>query len=449
MIGQWFRRHLVGQGKHQPAEEPNGPPSPPAPIAASDDASVTAKLRRLVVEDKIASAGCLHMVGLSTLKDRLGERWPMVRGRVHDMADRIIARHLGPLDVHLRLDEETFVVVFAALPKNAAQLVCAKMVEEIVGRLLGDVDTREISVRTLVGEVGDDLAFEDMNLSALIASLAAGALRSQDGSAGSRDETPLPAPDPSGFEEQPIQFMYHPVWDAEHEAVATYLCRPMRQRPGRMDVHGYDVLSGVTDPEAILELDRQTLMHAVDVLSSLFRQGQLLGLVIPVHFETLAVQARRRSYAALCQGISEHLRRLITFEIAGFPDGIPYVRLCDLIAAVKPFGRATIARVRLQAADYSSFAAAGYKILMAVLPPYMLESRLMSELDRFAAAAEKARIRCGVEGVATSSLALAAQSAGVAYIAGPHIGAAEPSPHAAARHTWMNVYMPKAEGRDA
>src|SRR5216683_1833030 len=153
----------------------SGEPAAPRAAPAEAASSLKSRLAAVVQGRDVIAAGAFHLVGLAAIRERLGSDWERVRDKVHRQAQRIIERHISPRDVYFPGGPDDYVLVFAEMGKAAAQLVCAKITQDVQRALLGDGETREIGVRTVVNETDGSLRMEKANLSSLVASAAAAA----------------------------------------------------------------------------------------------------------------------------------------------------------------------------------------------------------------------------------------------------------------------------------
>jgi hypothetical protein len=140
---------------------------------------------------------------------------------------RIIERHTSPHDVYFQRGADDYVLVFAKLEKSAAQLVCAKISQEIQQTLLGDAETQDVGVRTVVSEADGNLRLEKANLSNLIA--AAAAMAAPPATAElAWSEPPIPPvveSSPTASARPPEDILDRPIWDVQREVVSTYFSR--------------------------------------------------------------------------------------------------------------------------------------------------------------------------------------------------------------------------------
>jgi hypothetical protein len=229
--------------------------------------------------------------------------------------------------------------------------------------------------------------------------------------------------------------VYRPVWDVRREALTTYLSR---RAPGIAGMR-----PNGASPEELARLDIEALNAGIEVLTDLYRNKFRLRLGLPVSFEAISSLPRFRTYIAHCRTIPDVLRKLVAFELVDLPTGVPYGRLAELASTLRPFCGLVIATVDWWRADLSQYANTGIRVVNAVVAPWAEEKRTLADMDRFARAAERAGLLTAVEGVATTSVALAAKGAGIAFISGDRIGACVDVPEHMLRFTWSELYFGK------
>src|ERR1700689_295325 len=61
------------------------------------------------------SGAHFSLVGLGELREQLGDRWPQLAARVHDLAEAVIRRHLTRGDVFDAHGEDGYVILFTQL----------------------------------------------------------------------------------------------------------------------------------------------------------------------------------------------------------------------------------------------------------------------------------------------------------------------------------------------
>lgn len=494
-IATWW----LGEGE-QPAAPARparpGAVEPITPDAGPDD--IQDRLGAILEHQARVSAGTVQLLGLESLKEKLGSRWPSVRDRVHQLTERLLNQSLGPGDVVFPYGPDTYLVVFAQMDERAASLLCARVLQDLQRLLLGDADTATIVVRTAVRQVTGDLVLKPHRLADLLAGTAraeavargqeeeaapasgkaapgwtdlhgspgrgGGGTLIQDaaGVPGAPGWMPLPSQGgragggAAGFRQGevttawaahgqlgPLEIVYRPVWDANHQALCLYITRGRRMRRGGQAVYGYDsipqaavgaTLSAET-LNAILDLDEEAMRQAIAAYLELYDNRFRFFLSLPVHYETLAGVQRRRSYVALASRIPSHLIPFLTYHLVGLPEGTPTGRLADFVTALRPFGRNLMVGVALGRQDMSTLATAGVKGVGVILPgagdrtaidhpgaERPSPERVATDLGLVAAEARRHRLKLYVEGVDSVEMEGLVDRVGADFIAGDLIG---------------------------
>lgn len=402
-----------------PAEE--SLPPPPPDMADGHDPELSAKLRRIFDRRDPTQAGSIHLLGLGGLHEQLGSRWPAVAARVHQLTAKLLDQHLTPHDVWFRHGEEAYVVVFAQLGAEQARLICAKVMEELQVVLLGHADTESIRVHTATREIGSDVLLVPTSLKDMLS-----AVRSQ-AAADAALAGPI-AVRPEGFRAPlmaragPPQVRYRPVWDVQKQVLSLYMARCCRERPGRAPIWGYDCLDDAEDMAGILALDLHVAREAIETALELYENRFRFFLSLPLHFESLAVTARRQEVMAVLRSIPRNLLPFMTYHLWAVPDGVPTGRLSELVSALKPFGRTVMMEVASPTADLSAAEAAGVRVVNLTLPPGASVDRWAPEVVRFATQALRHRLMPAVEGVDSLAMEDQCEAAGVRFLSGDLIG---------------------------
>lgn len=407
------------QGGTAPMAGPAGD-MPETALPARPDLS--AALRRIFARRDPTQAGSIHLMGLESLQEKLGDRWEDIAGRVHQLAEKLLARHLSPHDAWFRHGAEAYVVVFAHLGPDQARLVCAKVVEELQVMLLGGADTDSITVRTVLHEVGSEIVLVSANLHQMLDAVRARV-------AGQPPDPAILPPVAEGMgryapleKAGPLQVRYRPVWDVGRQVLSLYMARGFRARPGRSPLWGYDCLEDPADPQQILDLDirvaNESLATALELYDNRFR----FFLSLPVHFESLAATARRQTLVRILRDIPRHLLPFTTYHFHGVPAGVPAGRLSELVAAVKPFGRTVMLEVPLTGADLGGVETSGIRVVNAALPPGASAERWRPDITRFAQQALRHHLLPAVEGVEGMAMEDLCEESGIRFLSGELIG---------------------------
>lgn len=394
--------------------EPEPASPPPAVTAHQAD-----NLRRIFAKRDPTQAGSIHLLGLESLRDKLGTRWQVVADRVHQLAEKLLKQHLAPADVWFRYGGESYVVVFATLGPQQAQLVCAKIVEELQTMLLGSADLESITVRTATYELGSDVVFAPTRLKDMLDGAALGL---GPGAAGMVSSPGVPAGSTARETMAPVEVKFRPVWDAGPQVLSIYIARSYRPRPGRQPLWGYEALQDPADPQQILEMDLLILKHALDTSLELYDNRFRFFLSVPINFESLAVLARRQQMVAALQKIPTHMRAFMTYHLVGVPAGVPVSRLGEMVSTLRPYGRTIMVVVDLGSSDLPTIAASGAKVAAVALPPGTQADKIRAEMLRFAATAARHQLYTSVEGVNDPALEQLCAEAKISFLSGDLVG---------------------------
>jgi GGDEF domain-containing protein len=454
MIGDkivgWIRQALL---EHEPTIDPAAKhaevivPSATAGTASISGQEVEQRLRAMMAKDGAMTGGSLHLVGLSDLKSKLGDRWARLEDRVHSVAQKAILRHLGPRDVFFRFDDTLYVLVFADMAPEQARLIAAAITQEIYRTLLGEADLASLTVRSAVTRLDGSTVMESRSIAALLADAL---LANEHGHTMQQpsDATPSGTRRESSPPLKPkIEIRYRPVWDIRRQVLSTYLCIPTARVFGSTPACGYDVLEGSRDADSILSLDLQALREAVETLDELYRNLFRFILVVPLHVETLAQPTRRRIYADHLRSIPEYIRGLTQISLHGLPAGTPYSRLAEFVAVLRPFVRGVFVDVGIDWGDYRVLTEAGIRVVSTTWPRGRGKQQAAELLAHFRADSAHVHLRMFLDGVPDQMAARMVRAAGVDFIAGPAIAADLAAPQHMLRFTWDDLVS--ADGESA
>ncbi|WP_431857259.1 hypothetical protein [Azospirillum sp.] len=430
----------------RPASEPEADQGVPL-----DTVEFRHKARQILQTHSSMAAGVVHLLGLDQIREAVGEKWPLISERVHDLAARMLQKHLGPNDAWIRYDNANYLVVFSGRDKAAAQLVCGKIKAELHELLLGRSETSTITVKTATIDLEGQVLVETQRLSELLDAFATQAAAAAECTGCThRGEDAEPPCIGTGQElaqklglagKSEPEFMYRPVWDAYAQVISTYVCEAFLVRPGFNRVRGYDVLYDQENFDDILDLDMKTFSEAVATYNELFQNRFRFVLTIPVHFETLANTKRRREYWQLFRMTPKYLIPFLAFELVSLPPKIPFGRLSEIVNILRTSCRTVIARTGSELPDLPTYVQGGVKAVGLDICAHADGAKVRQDIERFGAVCRKAGIVPYADGVRTPSMLEAADKAAFKYLAGPLIGEADSFPQHMARCSEREILM--------
>lgn len=375
-----------------------------------------------LVGESVAGAH-FSLVGLGALKEQLGERWPQLAARVHELAEAVIRRHLTRGDVFDTHGEEGYVILFTQLTETQAEFKCRVIAREIAAKLLG---------ADWAGQSTDGLVFQ-LPVTALSAASFDDALG--EAIAGGRPVISAPAqsplvataaepappaerpraPHPPSHALVPMQrdrqaASYTPVWDFGVEALLHFRFNA----PDRAVESEASILGNA-------KTDLAALNKVLFDLSRLTQAGRRLPVICPVHLETLLRDGWSAQVWRMLRSAPAPLRKLVTLEIVAAADCKPdWLRALEGVwssAAGRP-----VACLSLAGPGVPSMSSNLVSHINLMLPEDFSATKSGIEaLGSFMQQAERVDMTCGVLGLRSRTTALAATAAGFRQLSGPAI----------------------------
>jgi GGDEF domain-containing protein len=147
-----FRKKQTGHVK-------NGPKNVQKASSRSLTSEAEQKLLKILSCGTFVNTGCIQLLGLDQIKNRIGEDWPKRKDKILDTLAQIVSRRTRKEDVFFSKSDEEHIIVFASLSEKKAQFICAKILQELSDKFLGHTDTKDIIVKTATGKLDGELVF--------------------------------------------------------------------------------------------------------------------------------------------------------------------------------------------------------------------------------------------------------------------------------------------------
>jgi hypothetical protein len=374
------------------------------------------RLMEVLSQYRREASSRVYLLDLETIKNRMGEKWPRLAEKVQNIARQSIDRHLSPVDMAAPYGECGFLAVFSRHSQREAELKCLLIAREMGRRLVGNDEAGDlVKVRSATIAEDGELHFADADLDA-----SASALQHELGAAPIHALKLLPRLMTISLPQwEQLQFIYRPLLSLRGMVVSTFICVPIRPLETRGYSSGYHVLADPADPLQIADLDIVVLAKVIGDLIETGNNDVRALLSLPVHFQTLASPRSREVYIGLCRAHLGSLGSRLIFELVELPEGIVQSRLHDLVATLRPYSRAVIARLPLTQRSLGSFRLAGLHAVGAdIYYNRDDEASVMHQMDQFVEKANKEWLKTYIHGLRSVSLTTAAISAGFDYIDG-------------------------------
>jgi len=304
---------------------------------------LSSKLNKIIFNKTLVETGQVKLLGLENLQERLGDKWPALLENIHNTLDAIVKKRISDNDVFFNKSENEFIIVFANTSHKAAQLICAKILQELTEKFAGPTDTKDIVIKTVAQQVDGEIYFQCEDLKSILGHVG----KDEEKVPKTEDNPGLNSPS-RAFDEENYVFGFRPVWDSRSEVITTFhvkACSDIDDNPAASHIPlktGYDVLANKSSKEAIMGLDWMTLMCSISTLEDLFLNNFRAVFNIPLCYETVFTTELLLAYAARCEIIPDKLRKYIVFSLVDFPDGIPAVKLHFIVSTLKKYSRAVL-----------------------------------------------------------------------------------------------------------
>jgi len=368
----------------------------------------------LVVEERV------YLISLEKVRDKLGKDWSRSEKIIHDTVNSILKARLSSIDIHIKFDELSYLVVFTSLQPEEAQLKCAAIVGEILEKIVNRepfADLMDINKLT-VGR-NDDVRIESLPKIEDLLEDAIIRFKNAQVSGGIKAQNPAFAK--TGSAEKlggDVQATFRPMLTMRSKTISTYMCLPIRPAISGFK-SGYEVLDDPSDVLQILALDLWVLETGGRAVNSILTEKKNALVAIPVHFETLANHLRQAEYIKSSKATLNAFKKNIIFEIVELPDSVPQGRLIELVSILRPHGRAIMAQFSLDHSNFSGYASSGlHAVGFNLYSRHEREPAIMKKMDVFIESAKKNNLKTYILGLRSLSLYTAAVTEGFDYISG-------------------------------
>lgn len=404
-------------------------------------AKLKTKLNSILAESQLVEAGRIHMVGLDSLRVKLGDRWERLRDRILSYTEKRLEHHLSEKDAFFSYGEGEYIIVFANLSHDAARLVAAKIAEDVHQFIMGSRDSENIVVKSAVQKVDGELLFKDVQLAELLAKSREPAKQDDELGQVEEEDEDLSLPPISA-----VEFLFRPMWDVQKKTMSTYRIVPRRKMPASYYVEGYAAVHEETPERTVLDLDVATIKYAAKALIKSINLGQVFAINVPVHYETISRSETRRDYFSIVDSIPEQVRRFFIVELAHLPLGVPSVRVSEFSAFLRTRFRAVTCVVPFDLKTINSYAEAnlfGLGIDLSLVNKQ--EAEILRRFDSFSSSTHSLNMKTYIMGINSVSLAVGATVSGINYISGPLVGEDRAVPSRNMSMTWDDFFT-RAQG---
>lgn len=280
-------------------------------------------------------AGCVQLLGLDQIKERLGPQWPEVADKALLIAQRALDEHLGPGDIYRIIDDASFQICFETSDEAFASDQVKRISDAIEDRIEAELGATEnkLSVRTFVSPVPTSRIRDASDpLSALYANL----LEIRD-AVNSRaiNRHSIPALRYAGA-------LFQPLWSNRDFGGTKNRCLLDTLAGAAASKHLEEIEELEDLVGALANLDCVLFAKSIEGLHQALGDTKRATIIIPVHFQTLATE--QQEFFDIAGTLPLAYRRFVLLDLIGIPTA---TTPRELMKALK-MGRTVTDRIVLQ-----------------------------------------------------------------------------------------------------
>lgn len=397
-------------------------------------------------------AGTLQLIGLQNVREMLGALWPQRIEHIHSLIEAIFRRRLDPTDVHYKVDDENYLILFTRLGRQEAAFKAKVIADEIQKLIAGDMpEQQELIVTSNVADIDRSLVIEKIDsLKDLVehvrSQTASGAREAgitffeEAGATQANDQTSHAAvgagPDLADLD-QSLAGLF------QKKTTAAFLkeCRAGFYPAYSLRRRGFTAFDAVAihtpsnqpadmvnDPfldkpeELPFYLDRYILTTGLLGLHRMLTGGHRGVVMISASFDTLAISKLRDVYFARLKEVPGGLTKFIGIIVRNIPVGTPASRIAEVMAYIQPFCGTRILRIPPDFKLIDLYASSGGHGFATWLPPDEQDAgKTFQIMSTFAKRAALHRQECIITDLATSDDVSTAIAVGCTYVTGPAV----------------------------
>jgi hypothetical protein len=378
------------------------------------------------VEQRDAStimSGCVRLLGLDGVRERLGAQWNDYAERAGLIARQVLDECLGAGDIYREIGEGTFQICFESGDEGRARAQVERISVAIEQRIAAQLSEAGVSVESFVAPVSrEQVRNANDPFSALYASL----LEIRDAVNGrAADRHSIPAL-------RYASALFQPLWANRPDGYTMNRCLLDMISGAAALKHLEEIEDLDAMVAALANLDCMLFAKAIEALYTTLGEAKRATLVIPVHFQTLATE--HREFLDLAATLPVPYRRLVLLDIIG----IPAAATAPQIAEALKLGQSITDRVIVQLAptDYRldpTILGMIWGVSVDLARVDSDDSLLVQDLGSFAAAASELHLFSLAYGANTIGKSANVVGAGCDYIGGTAVAHTTPVPRAHSR----------------
>jgi GGDEF domain-containing protein/EAL domain-containing protein (putative c-di-GMP-specific phosphodiesterase class I) len=384
----------------------------------ADSADFASKILSFVRSNRIAAdaliAGNVQMLGFESLKEQFGPNWHSIKDKVHLLTEGIIKSNISSSDVYLQMGDDKFVILFGKATRPEADAVARKVGREVNAKLNGaGAGMEAVSVRPVTFEVprDDPAPLQDpIKLEQSVEEAQREAEKAEEAKVEAAKDR--------------MVMRFWPVANVRKRLVSCY--HADLHVPEDLDLGTGDDDEGSATGAVEAALDRMVLEHAGKALAEATARKMRALLVVPVHFETLAVKGFRDAYIETCKLLPRIAEHRLMLMVRKMDDDVPQGRLHTVFTYLSPYFAGFVGEFSLgfrRADKLGGVGMVAISIDGSLVAPTPDD---LAKMKAFSSGNKKIKMRRYFYGAQTFDAATAARRCGFDYVQGPGVAPSMP-----------------------
>jgi len=354
--------------------------------------------------------GSLQILDIEQIRLRFGRRWASVREKAYQIIEGTLHKRLGAHDLYVLVDADHYFVFLTGAPRAEAEVHGRLIAAEITGRLCGTMPGgAAVRLKTI--------QFDFVQGFTGVTGLTQ--LRERVESVGRTIDVAELKLIQDNIDR--LQLLYHPIINPKKRLISAYQGVALRRGPDGPGLPAEtlcpDSVNGVFDAE----LDKWTIRQAGAALETTSHKHtrRPAGLLLPLHFETLASMRLRQPFLAECRRLPETAGQRLVLEVHGLPPALVQSRVRELMGYIRPFCAHIVVRLMADAIHAAHLESTGVDGISLDAAPLAAEAeathRTLAELT---ATARSAGMRGLILNARDLAIGQSALKVGADYISG-------------------------------
>ncbi len=315
-------------------------------------------------------AGNVQLLGFTEVRRHFADKWDSAKQLAYQVIEGCIERSLSEHDLYVKVNDESYVILFGQLSRTQAELRSETISQEVTAALCASIPGgAQITVRGLAVELD---AAMGVNRIASVQDLAQCLERAEQRL--SRRESKL---FDRGLEDARVTWW--PTTNIRKRMVSLYhgelvpgpdSGNPFNQFLARRRKLA-DELAALDEHEEVADLARSgtgtltckidchMLEHAASAMKGMQSAHHKALIMVPVHYDTLAMRNHREAYIRVAETLPAFANRRLAPLLLDLPPGTPQVRLRQILTPLQPFSLGSLVCTSMQTGDLDLLQAAG------------------------------------------------------------------------------------------